>query len=179
MKTVMKAVIKNVAIVSTLVVIISACGKTDSTAPPAKTVDPATNTNAITDKSLGLSKTSVFETPDPVVTKYSGKSPGGNELYPRAYADAPPQIPHDVESFKPITAKNNACVGCHHNPAMRGKEISKGMPTPISASHYTDLRHKPDTVEEQLIGARYVCTQCHVPQADVTALVDNTFRGSD
>jgi nitrate reductase cytochrome c-type subunit len=62
---------------------------------------------------------------------------------------------------------------------MHGQAIPKGMPTPIPESHYTDLRHKPDTVREQIVEARYVCTQCHVAQANVEALVENSFGSQE
>ncbi len=130
--------------------------------------------NAVNDKDMGLSKTSVFDTPTPEPFKYSDKFPGTSQVLPRAYPDAPPQIPHNIDSFKPVTAKSNMCIGCHNNPSMRGKTV-KGMATPMPESHYTDRRHAPDKVTDQLIGARYVCTQCHVPQSDAKELVDNTF----
>ena len=130
--------------------------------------------NAVNDKDMGLSKTSVFDTPSPEPFKYSDKFPGTSQVLPRAYPDAPPQIPHNIDSFKPVTAKNNMCIGCHNNPSMRGKTV-KGMATPMPESHYTDIRHAPGKVTDQMIGARYVCTQCHVPQSDAKKLVDNIF----
>jgi len=135
----------------------------------------ALSEKAVSDKDMGLSKTSVFDTPTPEQFKYSDKFPGTSQVLPRAYAGAPPQIPHNIDSFKPVTAKNNMCIGCHNNPSMRGK-TTKGMATPMPESHYTDQRHTPDKVSDQMIGARYVCTQCHVPQADSKKLVDNTFN---
>lgn len=134
----------------------------------------ALSENAVNDTDMGLSKTSVFDTPTPEQFKYSDKFPGTSQVLPRAYSGAPPQIPHNIDSFKPVTAKNNMCMGCHNNPSMRGKAV-KGMATPMPESHYTDQRHTPDKVSDQIVGARYVCTQCHVPQADAKILVDNTF----
>lgn len=128
----------------------------------------------VADEDLGLSKSSVFDTPSPEAFAYSGASPGSGSTLPRAYADAPPQIPHSVQGLMPVTTRNNACVGCHDNPAMWGQK-AKGVPTPMPPSHYTDTRKAPGTVTKKLIGARYVCTQCHVPQASVQPLVDNTF----
>lgn len=171
----MNTVTRRIILIAILMVFLNACGKTDKEPSQGAMTEPSSDADVIMDTTLGLSKTSVFETPEPEVASYSPKSPGSSELYPRAYPDAPPQIPHDVDNFKPITAKNNTCVGCHHNPAMRGKEVARGIPTPMPESHYTDLRHKPDTVVEQIIGARYICTQCHVPQANVNKLVENTF----
>ncbi|MDH5547434.1 MAG: nitrate reductase cytochrome c-type subunit [Gammaproteobacteria bacterium] len=70
---------------------------------------------------------------------------------------------------------NNMCQGCHHNPGMIGQKI-KGMPTSIPQSHYTDLRNTSEVQIKTPVGARYVCTQCHVPQANVQPLVGNTFQ---
>jgi len=134
--------------------------------------------SAIKDKAMGLSKTSVFETPTPQAFDYNKNFPGTGQVLPRAYLNAPPQIPHNIESFKPITASKNVCMGCHYNPSMIGKKV-KGTPTSLPVSHYTDLRNKPDVQTNTVIGARYVCTQCHVPQAEVDTLVDNTFKSEN
>jgi cytochrome c-type protein NapB len=63
---------------------------------------------------------------------------------------------------------------CHDNQAMMGKKI-KGQATSMPASHYTDHRADDGKMAKDLAGARYVCTQCHVPQANVKPLVTNTF----
>ncbi len=128
----------------------------------------------IADKDLGLSKSTVFDTPSPEAFAYGEASPGSGNTLPRAYTGAPPQIPHSVQGFIPVTVRNNLCVGCHNNPAMWGQK-TKGVPTPMPPSHYTDTRNAPGNVTKKLIGARFVCTQCHVPQASVQPLVDNTF----
>lgn len=129
---------------------------------------------SVPDRDLGLSKTDVNDSPAPENFHYSDKFPGSSEVLPRAYPGAPPQIPHNIESFIPITSKNNMCKGCHDNQSMIGKKV-KGMATAIPTSHYTDLRHSQGKMEKELIGARYVCTQCHVPQANAKPLVENTF----
>lgn len=128
----------------------------------------------VADKDLGLSKSTVFDTPSPEAFAYGEASPGSGNTLPRAYTGAPPQIPHNIQGFTPVTVRTNACVGCHNNPAMWGKKV-KGVPTPMPPSHYTDTRNAPGNVTKKLIGARFVCTQCHVPQASVQPLVDNTF----
>jgi cytochrome c-type protein NapB len=129
---------------------------------------------AVKDSEMGLSRTSVFEAPAPEPFSYGKAFPGSGNTLPRAFPGAPPQIPHDIGMFTPVTAAKNACVACHDKPAMMGQKTA-GAPTPMPASHYTDLRRAPGTVTGKLIGARFVCTQCHVPQADVKPLVDNTF----
>lgn len=128
----------------------------------------------IADSDMGLSKRSVFDVPAPERFDYEGVMPGTDPVYTRAYPGAPPQIPHNIELMTPVKAAVNYCLSCHG----RTDELSQplqGKPTPIPASHYTDLRHAPGKVGNALAGARYVCTQCHVPQADVTPLMKNAF----
>lgn len=124
---------------------------------------------------MGLSKTSVFEVPAPRVYHYSDAAPGQSKLLPRAYSGAPPQVPHAVSDFLPITRENNLCVACHAQPDLWGKKPEAGTPVPIPPSHYTDRRNAPDKVTDHLINGRYNCNQCHVPQTDAPALVENTF----
>ena len=125
--------------------------------------------------SLGVSKTSVFDVPDQTVYTIKAKPPGENQVLPRAYPGAPPQIPHAIDEFLPITAQANLCIACHARPDEWGKPRAKGMPTPIPQSHFTDRRNAPDKVTDHLINARYNCVQCHVPQFDAKPLVENTF----
>jgi len=130
--------------------------------------------NRIVDSHTGLSKQSVFDVPTPESFNYQGVMPGTDPVYKRAYPGAPPQIPHNIEWVTPVKAAVNYCLNCHSNPASLSQPL-QGKPTPIPPSHYTDLRHAPDKVSKKLVGARYVCTQCHVPQADVELLVKNRF----
>ncbi|MEN8130122.1 MAG: nitrate reductase cytochrome c-type subunit [Pseudomonadota bacterium] len=132
---------------------------------------------AIEDSSLGLDKTSVFETPSPEPFNYSTSPPGSGEALPLAYAGAPPQIPHSIDAFLPVTAESNQCMACHDKPDLIGQQ-TKGVPTPMPRSHYTDLRRAPEKVTKKMIGSRFVCTQCHTPQADVAPLVENTSGSS-
>ncbi len=124
---------------------------------------------------MGLSRGSVFEVPEPKVYTSKAGQPGQNQLLPRAYQGAPPQIPHDVTDFLPITAESNLCIACHNLPEQWDKKREPGTATPIPRSHYTDLRRAPEKVTNHLINARYNCNQCHVPQLDATPLVENTF----
>ena len=126
---------------------------------------------------MGLSKQSVFAVPEPGLYQDSGKEPGQNKVLPRAYLNAPPQIPHVIGDFLPITAETNMCAACHNLPDQWGKKRKAGEATPIPQSHYIDLRHAPGKVADQLIGARYNCNQCHVAQMNATPLVENTFTG--
>ncbi|MDX8400963.1 MAG: nitrate reductase cytochrome c-type subunit [Gallionellaceae bacterium] len=130
---------------------------------------------SISADSMGLSKASVFSVPTPKAYHYASTQPGESKLLPRAYMGAPPQVPHAVSDFMPITAEANMCIACHNQPGEWGKKLEKGSPTPIPPSHFTDLRKDPSKVTEQLIKARFNCNQCHVPQSNAPALVENTF----
>jgi cytochrome c-type protein NapB len=125
----------------------------------------------LVDDQMGLSKTSVYDNPSPEVFQYPQTSPFEAKPLPRSYIGAPPQIPHDIEDFVPITAKKNMCSSCHDKPAMMGKKDLTGIPTPMPQSHYVKAADGKLTRSN----ARYVCTQCHVPQAEVKDLVGNTF----
>jgi len=130
---------------------------------------------AIKTNDMGLSKESVFDVPTPKVYRYGTSQPGESKVLPRAYPGAPPQIPHDIADFLPITAQNNMCVACHDQPGQWGQKLEAGMATPMPASHYTDQRNAPSKVTDHLINTRFNCNQCHVPQTDAPALVENTF----
>jgi len=132
--------------------------------PPAPAATP------IPDTALGLSKTSVFDAPPPPRVKPNDSAPGELPVLARPYASAPPRIPHDMESFLPITPKSNACADCH---SVAEKE--PGQPTPMPASHYTDLRNAPGHRGDRVAGARWVCTACHAPLTDAKPIVGNAF----
>ena len=129
----------------------------------------------VSDEELGLSKTSVFATPDPIVAVSTANEPGENQTLEAYFEGAPPLVPHVVEDFLPITIGGNICLDCHDLPDEIGQETEPGDPTPIPASHYTDLRRDPETVTAKLIGSRFVCGQCHAPQTDTTPLVVNNY----
>jgi len=128
----------------------------------------------ISDASLGLSKTSVFDDPAPAVFEYSDTKARRSKAMPRAFYGAPPQVPHEVESMLPITLHDNQCLECHDRPEKIGHEKVKGG-NPMDSEHYSAHGEANTTQGWELSGARYTCSQCHVPQAGVTPLVDNTF----
>ncbi len=125
---------------------------------------------AVPDRVLGLSKTSASDVPAPPPIKENTSSPGERPALPRAYPGAPPRIPHGIRDLLPITRDGNACVDCH-----AVKEKKPGEPTPIPASHYTDLRREPGKPGDHVLGARWVCISCHVPQTGAAPLVKNRF----
>lgn len=123
---------------------------------------------------MGLSKTSVFDVPEPEPFAYLDVSTRRSKALPRAYPGAPPQIPHEVEGWLRIAPGANECLDCHDAPDMWGEKLRRGDGTPMPESHYTDRSGKVDT--ERVAGGRYVCTQCHAPQAEgVQPLVENEF----
>jgi cytochrome c-type protein NapB len=84
----------------------------------------------------------------------------------RAYPEQPPVIPHSIEGYQ-LSVNTNRCLSCHK------REFTQGSGAPmISVTHYM-------TREGQMLAdvspRRYFCTACHVPQADVPPLVENTF----
>ena len=157
---------KTTVILSLAAVLAAGCS---SSAPTSASV-PAPG-GPIADSELGLSKGSVFDVPAPPAVKANDTIPGEGPLLPRPYISAPPRIPHAVADFLPITRKQNACLACH-----AVKEKKQGEPTPIPPSHYTDYRHAPDRVGDQVAGARYVCVSCHAARTDAPNLVGNHFR---
>ena len=117
---------------------------------------------------------SVFDTPTPTVYTYSNAKPGYNDRLDTAWEDLPPQVPHQVEEFLPVVMSDNQCLDCHDVPKYIGKPVNTDRTiknkSPMSKEHYAsnDL--------EDVSGARFNCTQCHVPLSNAPALVDNTYR---
>lgn len=122
------------------------------------------------DTRVGLAEGGALEVKAPAPVKENDSAPGYRPVRPRAFPGAPPVIPHGVADFLPITRDQNACVDCH-----AVAERKKGEPTPIPASHYTDLRNAPRERREKVVGARWSCTACHLPQQDVHPLVGSPF----
>jgi len=85
---------------------------------------------------------------------------------PRDYVQQPPLIPHTNEGYV-INLKFNKCLTCHS-----WANYKQAKATKISQTHFSD-REGNDLAN--VSARRYFCTQCHVPQADATPLVENTF----
>jgi cytochrome c-type protein NapB len=145
-----------------------------STSSPSKKNLPVSSVpspvSGVSDASLGLEKSPVTGVPVPKGFDYASKDPGDGKVLPRPFGSAPPLIPHTVEGMLPITRADNGCMTCH---AVDKPE--PGGPVPIPASHYVDLRNAPTVTRAEIAGSRFVCTACHVPQADVKPLVANGF----
>jgi len=127
----------------------------------------------IPDRELSLAKGSVFEVLIPPVPAINSSDPGDDPSVARAYDTAPPRVPHAVADFMPISRGDNWCVDCHMTDWTAPEE---GEATPISFSHYMDLRNGSGEIGEEIVGARWVCVSCHVPVTDAAALVGNSFR---
>ena len=140
----------------------------------ATTAGIADNSSAIDELNMGLSKTSVFDTPTPNVYTYSNAKPGYNDRLAKAWDELPPQIPHRVDEYLPVLLEDNQCLDCHDKPKYIGRPWNTDRTvkshSPMSRNHYA-------TEElEDVSGARYNCMQCHVPQSNAAPLVDNTYR---
>ena len=129
---------------------------------------------AIDELNMGLSKTSVFDTPTPELYTYSDAKPGYNDRLAKSWDELPPQIPHRVEEFLPVVMEDNQCLDCHDVPKYIGRpynmDRTKKSKSPMSKAHYAD-----EDLDE-VSGARFNCTQCHVPLSNAKPLVENTHR---
>jgi len=155
----------------------------------------ASEPKTIDEDSLGLRKVDLLseDKAAPAETQYGTSQPMSGYKIERAYQNAPPMIPHDVEGLLEITPSNNACMGCHE-PA-----VAESMgATPIPKSHYIDFRPKNiikadgsfvkevDNMKNEtsikpidtMSNARYNCTTCHAPQSTGDLAVENTFKSS-
>ncbi|MDD3007530.1 MAG: nitrate reductase cytochrome c-type subunit [Arcobacter sp.] len=153
----------------------------------------AANTkNVIDDESIGLRKVDLLseEKAAPDETKYGTSQPMSGYKIDRAYQNAPPMIPHDVEGMLDITPQNNSCIGCHD------AAVAESMgATPIPKSHYIDFRPKHKLEGEKFVksidnmknevsikpidtisNARFNCNACHAPQSTGDLAVENTFK---
>ncbi|MEN8764103.1 MAG: nitrate reductase cytochrome c-type subunit [Thiogranum sp.] len=130
--------------------------------------------DAIDELNMGLSKTSVFDTPTPAPAAYSDAKPGKNEWLPRAWDGIPPQIPHQTEMYLPVVAADNQCLDCHDVPKYIDKP--KNMDRNVKSKSPMSRDHYADEALETVAGARFNCTQCHVPLSNATPLVESTFR---
>ena len=161
----------------------------------ATTILFAANTkNVIYEDSIGLRKVDLLseDKAAPDETKYGTSQPMSGYKIERAYQNAPPMIPHDVEGMLEITPDNNMCVGCHD------VSVAESMTaTPIPKSHYIDFRPKHKLERDNFVksvdnmknevsikpietisNARFNCTACHAPQSTGGLAVENTFKAN-
>ena len=88
----------------------------------------------------------------------------------RNYRQQPPLVPHTIEQYQ-IDLSANECLACHD----WSNAGDRGAPT-LSMTHYLD---RDGNQLDSIAGTRWFCTQCHVPQADAPALVENLFDSSN
>jgi cytochrome c-type protein NapB len=148
-----------------------------SGAPPADTDTAATAAPSaaaaapVPDSEIGLAPGTAFEQPEQAPIAFNQVDPGESELRPRPNAEFPPPIPHSIADLETITLSENSCLECHD------PEMAPDMGAPaVPASHQVDLRRTPDVTGEEVVGARWVCTSCHLTQTDTEPLVANTAR---
>lgn len=89
--------------------------------------------------------------------------------FARNYRQQPPLIPHAIERYQ-IDLNANQCLSCHDWTNAGERQA----PT-LSMTHYLD---RDGNQTDVVAGRRWFCNQCHVPQADAPALVDNFFLSS-
>ena len=88
----------------------------------------------------------------------------------RTFEEQPPVVPHENEKYT-INLQENKCLECHVK--QEGKDEAKSVE--MSESHFIDRNgNKLDKPS----GARYFCTQCHVPQMDLQPLVGTSFQAA-
>lgn len=127
----------------------------------------------VSDRDIGLRRTPLTDDLPPPVFRYPEAAPGESTLLSRFWAGAPPLVPHSLDGLIPITREDNMCLFCHANGS-----TDPADPPQVPTSHRTDYRRAPDVVREEIAGARWNCTACHVMQTDAPALVGNTYRAA-
>src|SRR5262245_15232426 len=88
----------------------------------------------------------------------------------RNYPEQPPVIPHSIEGYE-LSLNANRCMSCHAR-----KFTEQSQAPMISVTHFQD---RDGNTLGGLAPRRYVCTTCHVPQAQVNPLVRNGFIDMD
>jgi cytochrome c-type protein NapB len=112
-----------------------------------------------TDEPQEVYRESGLATGEPGMNLYPSDQPGETDPIERPYTNAPPMIPHDVTELE-ISRAANDCMGCH----LDGLEVSEGhAATKIPASHYSN-EYTGEQKKATVVGIRYNCLQCHVPQ---------------
>lgn len=109
------------------------------------------------------------EIDEPVVVDQVHKQDDSGR-FTRNYRHQPPLIPHSTAQYQ-IDLNTNQCLTCHDWT----KAGDRGAPT-LSMTHYLG---RDGQQLDSVAGTCWFCNQCHVPQVDAPALVDNTFEPSN
>jgi cytochrome c-type protein NapB len=116
----------------------------------------------------------VYGIPTPAVYVYSDGKPGYNDRLEKSWDELPPSIPHRVDEFLPVVMEDNQCLDCHDVPKYIGRPLNTDRTiknkSPMSKEHYATKEL------DDIDGARFNCTQCHVPLSDAPVLVESTFN---
>ena len=88
----------------------------------------------------------------------------------RNYPEQPPVIPHSIDGYQ-IDLNGNKCLSCH----ARARTGESQAPM-VSITHFMD---RDGQFLASVSPRRFFCTQCHVPQHDVKAPVENDFIDVD
>ena len=133
-------------------------------------VTGCTVSNTVSEESLGLRHTDLYSESStvPDATSYGKVAAGESKVIERAFENAPPMIPHDIEGMLPITRNNNSCLGCHE-----ASVAAMVNATAVPRSHMFDMRKQ--TVLATVSSARYNCSQCHAPQSNNKLIYENEF----
>jgi cytochrome c-type protein NapB len=133
--------------------------------------------DALDELNMGLSKGSVFETPTPSASHYADIETGKSKRSSVAYSTLPPQVTHTFAEYLPITLDENECLDCHDRRKYLNRkdwQWKVGRKLPMPDDHYGSFEKQGGS--EDVAGARYNCTQCHVQMSDAVPLVENTFK---
>jgi cytochrome c-type protein NapB len=85
----------------------------------------------------------------------------------RSHPMQPPTIPHRIDGYQ-LDRDVNRCLFCHTRT-----RIEETRAIPLSVTHYMD---RDGNVRGDISPRRYFCTQCHVPQEDVTPAVESRYE---
>nr|VFK48457.1 MAG: cytochrome c-type protein NapB [Candidatus Kentron sp. TC] len=89
-----------------------------------------------------------------------------SRIVERGFVQQPPLIPHSIEGYR-VDLRHNKCLSCHSWANYQKKKATK-----ISITHFRD---RDGNELADVAATRYFCLQCHVPQANASALVENRF----
>ncbi|WP_169763473.1 nitrate reductase cytochrome c-type subunit [Campylobacter mucosalis] len=130
----------------------------------------AIGSKSISDTQMGIRGDIVDDNISVKQVDWTAQPAGTSKKFDRSFENSPPFIPHDIEGMEPITKDMNMCITCHM------PEVAKDAgATPVPASHLYDIRNKKDK-GGALHDERFVCTTCHVQQANVAAPIKNNFK---
>lgn len=146
------------------------------------------DTSYIDEDKLGIIYADVnsADTELPHMAGFAKATPGVAGTLDRSFENAPPLIPHNTDGFFPIKIDNNICFTCH----LPDKAKESGA-TSMPKTHFTNLRPHMTEKDGKLVfeetkeltqedlkepnNAYFNCSQCHVPQAEVSVDIENLF----